>query len=157
MLPAARDYDELTRKFRWNIPAQYNIGVDCCDRWASRDPNRLAILHIHGDGREDNVTYGWLRDTSNRLANVLRAQGVGRGDRVAIFLPQSPEGAAAHFSSYKLAGGGVPIAVLFGPDALAYRLQNSGAKAIITNAQGMAKLEGIRGQAPELTCIVSTD
>jgi acetyl-CoA synthetase len=157
MLPAARDYDELYRTFRWQVPAQYNIGVDCCDRWAAQDPNRLAILHIHGDGRENNVTYGWLRDTSNRLANVLRAQGVRRGDRVAIFLPQAPEVAAAHFAIYKLAAIALPIAILFGPDALAYRLQNSGAKAILTSAQGMAKLEQVRDQVPDLACIIATD
>jgi acetyl-CoA synthetase len=157
MLPAARDYDELYRKFRWQIPAQYNIAVDCCDRWAAREPGRLAIRHIHADGRRDNITYGWLRDTSNRLANVLRAQGVRRGDRVAIFLPQAPEVAAAHFAIYKLAAVALPIAILFGPDALAYRLQNSGAKALLTNAQGLAKLEQVRDQAPDLTTVISID
>lgn len=156
MLPAARDFDELTQKFRWNVPAQYNIGADCCDRWAAQDAGRLAILHIHGDGREDNVTYGWLRDTSNRLANVLRAQGIKRGDRVAIFLPQAPEVAAAHFAIYKLAAVALPIAILFGPDALSYRLQNSGAKALLTNAQGLAKLEQVRDQVPDLKCVIAT-
>jgi acetyl-CoA synthetase len=157
MLPAARDYDELYRKFRWDIPARYNIGVDCCDRWAAQEPGRLAILHIRADGREDHISYGWLRETSNRLANALRAQGVRRGDRVAIFLPQAPEVAAAHFAIYKLAAVALPIAVLFGPDALAYRLQNSSAKALLTNAQGLAKLDGVRGQAPELRCVIAVD
>jgi acetyl-CoA synthetase len=157
MLPAARDYDELYRQFRWDIPARYNIGVDCCDRWADMELGRLAILHIRGDGREDQIGYGWLRETSNRLANVLRAQGVLRGDRVAIFLPQAPEVAAAHFAIYKLAAVALPIAVLFGPDALSYRLQNSGAKALLTNVQGLAKLDGVRDQAPELRCVISVD
>jgi acetyl-CoA synthetase len=157
MLPAARDFDELTRKFRWTIPAQYNIGIDCCDRWAAQEPGRLAIQHIHGDGREDNITYGWLRDTSNRLANILRAQGVRRGDRVAIFLPQAPEVAAAHFAIYKLAAVALPIAILFGPDALSYRLQNSGAKALLTNAQGMAKLEQVRDQVPDLKSVIAIE
>jgi acetyl-CoA synthetase len=157
MLPVARDYEDLYRKFRWEIPDRYNIGIDCCDRWAAREPDRLAILHIHPDGRQDAITYGWLREASNRLANVLRAQGVRRGDRVAIFLPQAPEVATAHFAIYKLAAVALPIAILFGPDALTYRLQNSGAKAIITNAQGLAKLEGVRDQAPDLSCVISVD
>src|SRR6185312_3209838 len=156
-LPDARDYDALYRQFRWDIPARYNIGVSCCDRWAAREPGRLAILHIHADGRHERITYGWLRETSNRLANVLRAQGIRRGDRVAIFLPQSPEVAAAHFAIYKLAAVALPIAVLFGPDALSYRLQNSGARALITNAQGLAKLEEVRGQVPDLACVLSVD
>jgi acetyl-CoA synthetase len=157
MLPAARDYAELCRQFRWNVPARYNIGIDCCDRWAMQEPDRLAILHIHPDGRDDKITYGWLRETSNRLANVLRAQGVRRGDRVAIFLPQSPDVAVAHFAIYKLAAVALPVAVLFGPDALLYRLQNSGAKALLTNAQGLAKLDGIRDRAPDLACVISVD
>lgn len=151
-----RDTDQLYRQFRWEIPARYNIGVDCCDKWAAQDPNRLAILHVHSRG-EDRITFGWLRETSNRLANVLRAQGVSRGDRVAIFLPQSPEVAAAHMAIYKLGAIALPVAILFGPDALSYRLQNSGAKALLTNAQGLAKLTQVRDQAPELTCVLSID
>src|SRR5512143_1456622 len=140
LVPGFDNFAALSRAFRWNIPARYNIGVDACDRWAAREPDRLAILHVRPDGREDRITYGWLRETSNRLANVLRAQGVTRGDRVAIFLPQAPEVAAAHVAIYKLAAVALPIAILFGPDALSYRLQNSGAKALLTNAQGLAKL-----------------
>ena len=159
-MPAAsqmRDYDALYRQFRWNIPARYNIGVDVCDRWAARDPERLAILHVRGDARTDKITYGWLRETSNRLANVLRAHGVARGDRVAIFMPQAPEVAVAHIAIYKLGAVALPIAILFGPDALAYRLQNSGAKALLTNAQGLGKFEEIRGQVPNVTWVLSVD
>ncbi|HZL31811.1 MAG TPA: acyl-CoA synthetase [Pseudolabrys sp.] len=157
MLPDAKDFATLTRQFRWNIPARYNMGVDCCDKWADADPGRLAILHVHPDGREDRITFGWLRETSNRLANVLRANGVARGDRVAIMLPQSPEVAAAHMAIYKLGAVALPIAVLFGPEALSYRLQNSGAKALLVNAQGIAKLAEIRAEALGLTCVLSVD
>ena len=157
VLPRLSTYDDIYRQFRWDIPARYNIGVDVCDRWALSEPNRLAILHVRADGRQDAVSYGALRDISNRLANVLRARGIARGDRVAIMLPQMPEVAAAHVAIYKLGAVALPIAVLFGPDALSYRLQNSGAKALLTNAQGLAKLDGVRGEAPELACVVSVD
>jgi acetyl-CoA synthetase len=157
VLPRLNNYDDIYRQFRWQVPARYNIGVDVCDRWAAQEPDRLAILHVHPDGREDAISFGVLRETSNRLANVLRAHGVARGDRVAILLPQAPEVVAAHVAIYKLGAVALPIAVLFGPDALAYRLQNSGAKALLTNAQGLAKLDGIRGEAPELTCVLSVD
>jgi acetyl-CoA synthetase len=157
VLPIARDYDALYRQFRWEIPARYNIGVSCCDRWAAQEPDRLAVLHVRPDGRIDVVTYGWLRETSNRLANVLRANGIMRADRVAIMLPQAPEVAAAHIAIYKLAAVALPIAMLFGRDALSYRLQNSGAKALITNAQGMAKLEDVRGELPDLPCVLTID
>jgi acetyl-CoA synthetase len=154
---AIHDYDTLYRQFRWVIPERYNIGVDVCDRWAAREPDRLAILHVHGDGRSDRVSYGRLRETSNRLANVLRGHGVARGDRVAIFLPQAPEVAAAHVAIYKLGAVALPVAILFGPDALSYRLQNSGAKALLTNTQGLGKFEEIRAEVPDVTCVLSVD
>jgi acetyl-CoA synthetase len=157
MLPHIRDYDALYRQFRWQIPAQYNIGVDVCDRWAAADPARLAILHVRPDGRTDEITFGWLRETSNRLANTLLAHGVARGDRVAVLLPQAPEVAASHVAIYKAGAVALPIAILFGPDALAYRLQNSGAKALITNAQGLAKLAEVRAEVPGVSLVLSTD
>jgi acetyl-CoA synthetase len=157
VLPNVRDYDALYDQFRWDIPARYNIAASCCDRWAAAEPDRLAILHVLPDGHEDAVTFARLRDVSNRLANVLRAQGVMRGDRVAIMLPQAPEVAAAHFAIYKLGAVALPIATLFGPDALLYRLQNSGARALITNAQGVGKLDEIRVQVPDLACVLSLD
>src|SRR3569623_1005337 len=129
MLPNASTFDELTRNFRWQVPPRYNIGGDVCDKWAARDPSRLAILNVRPDGREENVTIGALRDMSNRLDNVLRAHGIKRG---ALALP---------------------IAILFGPDALSYRLQNSGARGIVTNAQGMAKLDSIRHEV-DLACVL---
>ena len=157
MLPDSRDYDELRRKFRWQVPARYNIGVDCCDTWAEREPQRLAILHVHADGRSEDISYGALRETSNRFANVLAAHGIGRGDRVAILLPQAPEVAAAHLAIYKLGGIALPLASLFGIDALSYRLQNSGAKAIVTDSAGLAKLAEIRGDLPALGLTLSID
>ncbi|MGV3635616.1 MAG: acyl-CoA synthetase [Pseudorhodoplanes sp.] len=157
MLPPIYDYDRLYRDFRWEIPARYNIGVDVCDRWALRDPDRTAIVHAHGDGRIEPVSFRTLMLQSNRLANALRAHGVGRGDRVAILLPQAPEAVIAHIAIYKLAGIALPLALLFGTEALSYRLQNSGAKALITNGFGVEKLASIGEMPPDLTLIVSTD
>ena len=150
VLPAARDYDALYRDFRWHVPQAFNIGVAVCDVWAARDPRRTAIVHQHADGRSEDISYGWLRETSNRLANTLKAAGVARGDRVAILLPQSPEVAAIHIAIYKLGAIALPLATLFGVDALSYRLKDAGAKAVITNAAGLAKLAAIRADLPEL-------
>jgi len=157
VLPNLDSYDDIYRAFRWQVPARINIGVDVCDRWAAADPSRLAILHVRPDGRSEEVSFGQLREASNRLANVLAAHGIVRRDRVAIFMPQAPEVAIAHIATYKLGAVALPIAILFGPDALSYRLQNSGAKALLTNAEGLAKLADIRGEVPDLTCVLSVD
>ena len=124
-LPDIRDYEALYRAFRWQIPERYNIGVAVCDRWAARDPRRLAILHERPDGKPEEIGYGWLKETSNRLANVLGAHGIKRGDRVAILLPQMPEVAAIHVAIYKLGAVALPLATLFGVEAIKYRLANN--------------------------------
>ena len=98
MLPDIRDYSQVYRQFRWQVPAAYNIGVDVCDRWAAVDPRRRAIVHVRSDGTSEDISFGALRETSNRLANALSAHGIKRGARVAILLPQAPKVAARHAS-----------------------------------------------------------
>ena len=136
MLPQSRSYEELVRQFRWQVPAELNIGVEVCDRWAERDPGKLALVAVAQDGRAQDVSYGWLRETSNRLANALTAHGIKRGDRVAILLPQAPEVAAIHIAIYKLGAIALPLAVLFGPDALALSAAERRRQGALTNAPG---------------------
>jgi len=112
VLTRLADYDALYRQFRWPAPALYNIGVEICDRWAEAEPGRVALIDAHADGRCDEVSYGGLRDGSNRIANALRAFGIGRGDRVAILLPQSRDVAAIHIAIYKMAAIALPTAPL---------------------------------------------
>ena len=140
LLPDRRDYRSLYDEFRWRIPDRYNIAVDACERWAAADPDRLALIFKHADGRVEQVTYGRLSETSNRLANALAAHGIGRGDRVAILLPQAVETVVTHLALYKLAAIAVPLAALFGPDAIVYRLATAGAKALVTDVAGLGKL-----------------
>jgi acetyl-CoA synthetase len=98
-----------------------------------------------------------LRDASNRLANALRARGIGRGDRVAILLPQGFAVPVAHVAIYKLGAIALPLAALFGIDALSYRLRDAGAKALVTNAAGVAKIGEIEEDLLALETILSTD
>ena len=140
---------------RWQVPAQFNIGVAVCDCFAAREPGKLAIVAVDADGTAHDVSYGWLRDTSNRLANALAAHGIAPGHRVAILLPQAPEVAAIHIAVYKLGAIALPLAMLFGTEAISYRLRNSGAKALITNAHGLAKVA--RGELPGLQLVLSVD
>jgi acetyl-CoA synthetase len=157
VLPPARNYDALYRSFRWRVPAQFNIGVDVCDRWAEIEPARVAIFNLGTDGAVEEIGYEALRERSNRLANVLAARGIGRGDRVAILLPQSPAVAVGHIATYKLGAVALPLAMLFGVEAIAYRLKDSGARALITNAQGLAKLAGARDVCCALDLVLSLD
>ncbi|HYI88509.1 MAG TPA: AMP-binding protein, partial [Beijerinckiaceae bacterium] len=79
------------------------------------------------------------------------------GDRVAILLSQGPAAATAHVAVYKLGAVAVPLATLFGVDALGYRLGDAGARALVTDATGLAKLTGIRADLPALRLVISID
>jgi acetyl-CoA synthetase len=155
-LPKCDDYASLIANFRWEIPEKFNIGRAVADDWAEREPDRLALQHFSPDGRHRDLTYGELSDRSNRLANGLVALGVTPGERVAILLPQSFETVIAHLAIYKLGGIALPLALLFGADALEYRLKDSAAVALVTNDFGYAKLAPIRAGLAGLRHIILT-
>jgi acetyl-CoA synthetase len=87
----------------------------------------------------------------------MRKRGVGAGDRVALLLPQSVETVLGHLAAYKLGAIAVPLAALFGEDALRYRLATSGAKLAVTDAAGIGKLAAIRADTPDLATNLCTD
>lgn len=154
MLERRDSYDALYRDFRWDIPHKFNIGTAVSDRWAAVDPGRTALFEYRAEGEAETLSFGELARRSNAFANALRARGVRRGDRVALLLPQSFETAIAHVAIYKLGAVAVPLALLFGVEALEYRLQTAGVRAIVTNAAGFAKVGQISGRLPELETIV---
>ncbi|WP_353859878.1 acyl-CoA synthetase [Azospirillum formosense] len=157
MLPEADSYEGLRDRFVWSVPERYNIGVDVCDKWAERDPGRTALIHKRRDGAVEIYSFADIRRLSNRLANALAAHGVARGDRVGILLPQAPETAVSHVAVYKMGGVAVPLFSLFGVEALEYRLGNCGARAVVTDAVGAAKIAQIRDRLPELKLVLRID
>jgi len=153
----ANTYEKLVADFRWEIPERYNIAADVCDRWALSEPDRTALLVLGPDDRPEPVSYGRLRSDSLRLAAALAARGVEPGDRVAVLLPQSAAVVVTHLAAYRLGAIALPLAGLFGEAALRHRLADSGARAIVTDAAGLAKLERLRADLPDLVTILSVD
>ena len=143
--------------FAWNIPEFYNIGVDACDKWAALEPAKIALIYEPKDGPEERFTYEALRRLSNQAANALRSRGITRGDRIAILLAQSPQTAVTHLAAYKLGAIAVPLFALFGQEALEFRLGDSGARVLVTDAEGVAKIASIRDRLPQLTTVLVTD
>lgn len=140
--------------FSWDIPQQLNIADVCCDRWARAEPGRVAVRHL-GERREE-WTYGQLKSASDALAATLAANGVGRGDRVAIFMAQNPRVLVAHFAAMKLGAIALPLFTLFGQDALRYRLADSGARAIVADAAVLDLVLSLRPELPELRVVLAT-
>ena len=150
MLAKASSYEELVRRFRWQVPQRYNIGVDVADRQRGAD---LALIFLDERHREQRFSFAEISQLSNRFANALRAHGLARGDRVGVLLPQTPETAVAHVAAWKAGLVSVPLFTLFGEDALEFRLANSGARALVTDEAGLAKLAAIRERLRDLRTV----
>jgi acetyl-CoA synthetase len=157
MLQPASTYYTLTQSFAWPQPATYNMASVVSDQWAAATPDRLAIRRVFDDGRTEDWSHLELNRAANRFANALQALGVKPGDRVALLLPQIPQTAIAHLATYKIGAIAVPLAALFGLEALSYRLSDSGAKALVTDTAGLAKLSEVRDQLPGLDLVISVD
>jgi len=157
MLTPGLSYREQYDRFEWQVPDAYSIAQDCCDQWADRDPDRIAIRHEYADGSVEEIRFAAFRASANRFANGLAAMGIGSGDRVAILLPQRPETAIAHIACYKIGAVAVPLASLFGVEALGFRLQDSGARAVVTDASGLEKILSIRETLETEPLIVHVD
>jgi acetyl-CoA synthetase len=149
MLTETTDYKKLCRDFRWEIPPRFNIATACCDRHADGS-NRLALIYVDEDGAAQRTSFDEIAEMSRRFANVLKADGLTRGDRVALFLSQSLELPVAHLAAFRAGLVSIPLFSLFGEDALQFRLSNSGAKAVVTDVGGWEKLKRIRKHLPEL-------
>jgi len=149
MLTETTDYKKLCRDFRWEIPPRFNIATACCDRHADGS-NRLALIYVDEDGAAQRTSFDEIAEMSRRFANVLKADGLTRGDRVALFLSQSLELPVAHLAAFRAGLVSIPLFALFGEDALQFRLSNSGAKAVVTDVGGWEKLKRIRKHLPEL-------
>ena len=155
MLTETSDYKTLYGNFRWDIPARFNIATACCDRYADGS-NRVALIYVDEDGKATRTSFDEMRELSSRFANVLKADGLSRGDRVAVFLSQSLELPIVHLAAFRSGLVSVPLFTLFGEDALEFRLANSGAKAIVTDETGWEKLSKIRDRLPYLQDIYVT-
>ncbi|MBM4050724.1 MAG: acyl-CoA synthetase, partial [Planctomycetes bacterium] len=153
---AMGDWDAIYRRFRWDVPEYFNMADVVCDRHA-HDRSRVALYYEDESGREEKFTFAEIQQKANRLANALLGLGIGRGDRVGLILPQRPETAVAHVAIYKIGAIAIPLANLFGPDALQYRLSDSSAKAVITDGENLPKIHKIRDKLPALERVLLVD
>ena len=156
-LPRFDRYDDLYRDFAWDIPDDFNMGRAVSDDWAKIEPDRICLEHFDPGGQHPSMTYGELSARSASLANGLVSLGIRRGDRVALLLPQSFATVISHVAIYKMGAIALPLALLFGVEALEYRLKIAGASAVITNAFGMARISEIRDRLPDLKTVISID
>jgi acetyl-CoA synthetase len=149
-------YARLHREFTWAVPQQFNIAQACCGRWAAQpDATEKIAVQVYSTWASGVFyTYSQLQNQSNQLSNALRAHGVERGDRVAIVMPQCFETAVAYMAVLQMGAVAMPLSLLFGPDALEYRLQDSDAVLAIADGSCLADLRLARKHCPQLRTVV---
>jgi len=145
----------LHRAFRWSVPARFNIAEVCSTRWARRTPRAVAVQWEDDTGRSGQLTYRELQQQADRLSHGLQRLGVRPGDRVAIVMPQRIETAIAHIAVYQLGAVAMPLSMLFGPDALAYRLDHSEAVVAIVDESAIDNLRAARREVAGLAQVIA--
>ena len=146
-------YTAIHRGFGWVVPGRFNMAQACCGQWAAQPATaqRVAVReHVAGQGLGRSWTFGQLQQDANRLSRLLKAQGVLRGDRVAIVMPQRYETAVAYMAVLQMGAVAMPLSMLFGPQALAFRLQDSQARVAVCDESTLEALLSARPDCPSL-------
>ena len=139
------DYLQIYDTFRWQVPPDFNMAWVCCGRWAQLPDASKNIAVTAYDtltkSHFSSYTFAQLQEQANRLSNRLVACGVKAGDRVAIVMPQRFETAVAYIAVLQMGAVAMPLSMLFGPDALEYRLANSEAVAVICDETALGNVQ----------------
>lgn len=161
---AARQHDHyaaMHQGFRWQVDEHFNIAEVCCSRWARADhaaPDAIkrVAIRVH-DTRASGTfhTYFSLQAAADALSHVLAGLGVQRGDRVAIVMPQRFETAVAYMAVFQMGAVAMPLSMLFGPEALQYRLHDSEAVVAICDDSSIASVQAVRADCPALRTVVA--
>ncbi|MEX0801246.1 MAG: acetate--CoA ligase [Dehalococcoidia bacterium] len=165
--PNLLDYSAAREAFDWDhvreeldgLPGgALNIAYECIDRHlktARRD--KSAMLWEGKDGSTETYTFAQMASASNKAANMLRSLGVGKGDRVFVFLERVPELYFTVFGTLKLGAVIGPLFSAFGPDAVRDRLENSAARVLLTSPDLWARVRDIRAGLPALEHVIVLD
>ena len=154
-------YEAMHSGFRWQVDEFFNIAQACCSRWASIEEGSTSAaesvaIRVHqADGKTVFHTYFALKRAADALSYVLAGLGVERGERVAIVMPQRFETAVAYMAVFQMGAVAMPLSMLFGPEALAYRLQDSGTVLALCDDSSIGSVNAVRADCPALRTVVA--
>lgn len=146
-VPAVEPYETLYADFRWQLPATFNFGADIIDRWA-REQDGPALIWEDAAGNHRSYNYSDLSRLSNQLANVLRANGVQKGDRVIVMLPRVPEWFISLIAVLKIGAVPVPCIEMLTARDVEYRVTNAEAKVAICRPEHTIKFAAVENLIP---------
>ena len=131
-------FDPANVSIKWYEDGELNVSVNCIDRHLEKRGDQVAIIWEGDDPTQDEqITYRQLSERVNKLANVMKAHGVNKGDRVTLYLPMIPEAAYAMLACTRI---GAIHSIVFGgfsPDSLQNRIDDADSKFIITSDEGL--------------------
>lgn len=145
---------DMRTPLKWRLPDSLNIGYLICGRWAEVQPERTALIHLNKKHEKQSWSYGRLDTASRKLASALKALNINPHDRIALMLPQAPETIISHVASAYCEAISVPLFTLFGTEALAFRLADSATSIVVTDEDGITKLQQISARCPALKTIL---
>jgi acetyl-CoA synthetase len=140
--PTAEDYGTIRAGFRWDVPATFNFGTEVVDRWA-RERDGPALIWCDEAGEERRFSYSDMARLTDRFANVLRRHGVAKGDRVLVMMPRRPEWMIAMVGAMKIGAVPIPCIEMLTARDVAYRVENSEAKAVVCRAGQVEKFRAV--------------
>lgn len=147
-------YETARESFAWELPPDYHPATDFLEK---HDADTTALHQAYPDGRREMFTFDDINARASQLAHGLASLGIEPGDRVGVVLPQKPETPITHLACWKLAAVSVPMTVLFGDQALRYRLRDSGARAVVYDATIQDTIAQVQGDCPALEHIIAVD
>ena len=149
-------YEAVHAQFAWQVPEIFNIAEACCGRWA-RSPahqNQTAIVtHVGSNLPSQTWSFQDLQSAANLLSQQLQEKGVKKGDRVAIVMPQRFETAVAYMAVLQMGAVAMPLSMLFGPEALAFRVQDSEASVALCDEVSGPVLIALQAQCSSLKTV----
>ena len=168
VMPAFDTYEQAREEFAWDLPDEFNPAVDFLRKHgaASETPHgggsaagadSVALEQAYPDGRRESYTFADLDRRSDRLAAGLADLGVEAGDRVGVVVSQKPQNPITHLANWKLGAVSIPLTVLFGADALQYRLADAGAKAVVIDPSVREEIDAVRPDCPDLEHVVEIE
>lgn len=158
-LRAGDQYARMHGSFHWLVPEEFNIAQVCCRRWASLPAaaKRVAVYATDATGSRTRYSFATLQQQANRLSQVLRSLGVQRCDRVAIVMPQRFETAVAYMAVLQMGAVAMPLSMLFGPEAIQFRLQDSEAVVAICDESSIENVAAVRGHCALLRTVLGVE
>ena len=152
--PRLVDYDAERAAYRMAVPERFNAVLDIVDAWAAEDPDALAVLSLDAVGAVvAEQSAADVARASREVARVLLDLGVGKGDHVFVMLPRVPEWYAALLGAMRIGAIPMPAPNMLTPKDIAYRFQQTGASAAITDEAGAQKVEAAVPGLPTRLCV----